>query len=292
MNQVVRALHEGARRGSLAFEDADRKINQYLVVAAVLELDPTFLRPEWLVLPLEDAPQAGRCADLGPVLRSVFSRRRPGSSLQRWVEQAIPCFRKGGRTLHGAADNDPPCCRALVNLLMTFALGTYHGLTHRPPFRVRMVVYAWLHRALTGTDHELAQFVQANRNAIYLAVAEYLARLLPEVFPVEHELVQEGPWNLDRVPSVADDARARLTASVLACSDPLRDPASAERVWASLEEFCSSFFDKWSRVRKRRVTPLLRRRGSSPAGGRQPEGATTLVAHETWDVPMVSHFFV
>ena len=290
MNQAVRALHEGARRGSLAFEDADRKINRYLVVAATLELDPTFRRPEWLVLPLEDAPQSGRCVDLGPVLRNVFSRSRPSLPLQRWVEQAIPCFRKGSRTLQGETDNELACHRVLVNLLMTFALGTYHGLTHRPPFRVRMVVYAWLHRALTGTDHELARFVQTNRDVIYLAVAEYLARLLPEVFPVEHALVLEGPWNLERVPSVADDARARLTASVLACADPLRDPASAERVWASLEEFCSSFFDKWSRVRKRRVTPLLRRHSRSPAGGRPQEATTTLVAPETWDVPMVSHF--
>ena len=233
MNEEVRALHEGARQGRLAFEDADRRINRYLMAAAVLEMDPGFERPDWLLLPLEDAPQAGRCVDLGPVLRGVFSRRKPDPPLQRWVEQSIPCFRKGSRTGVGT-DSDPACCKVLLNLLLTFALGTYHGLTHRPPFRVRMVVYAWVHRTLTASDHELARFVQAYRNVIYLAVAEYLARLLPAVFPAEHELVQESPWNLDRVPSVADEVRARLVASVLASPDALKDPSSADRVWTLL----------------------------------------------------------
>ena len=287
MNEEVRALHEGARQGRLAFEDADRRINRYLMAAAVLEMDPGFERPDWLLLPLEDAPQAGRCVDLGPVLRGVFSRRKPDPPLQRWVEQSIPCFRKGSRTGVGT-DSDPACCKVLLNLLLTFALGTYHGLTHRPPFRVRMVVYAWVHRTLTASDHELARFVQAYRNVIYLAVAEYLARLLPAVFPAEHELGQESPWNLDRVPSVADEVRARLVASVLASPDALKDPSSADRVWTLLDDFCSSFFDKWSRVRKRRNAPIFRRRGAvATAGKGEQQGTTHHMPPEVWDIPTV-----
>jgi hypothetical protein len=241
MDAELRRLNESARTGGTSARDAERQMNRYVLAGCVLAANPAFPRPDWLVLTPEDAPQPANVPDLGHAIRHVFCKKAHGDCAQMLIEYVIPCFRQHGAFARYAGDL-APC----LNVVTAFLLGLYDDALRKPSFHVKKHFFGRMHALLTASDDDRQRFCRAYPHVLLAAMAEYLTRLLPEYFPVEHEHLMEQPmmhYFFERVPLFSDEIRSQNETRV--------------GTWAQLDAACAAFMEKIGR--------LKRYRGAKPA---------------------------
>jgi len=265
MDAELLRLNESARTGGTSMREAERQMNRYLLAGCVLAADPSFPRPEWLVLTPDDAPQPANVPDLGHAIRHVFCKRQHSECSQMLIEYVIPCFRQ-----HGAftpyAVGLTPC----LNVVVAFMLGLYEGALRKPSFHVKQHYFGKLHALLTASDADRQRFCRENPNILLASMAEYLTRLLPQYFPVEYEQLLQQPmmhYFFERVPLFSDEIRSQNETRV--------------GTWAQLDAACAAFMEKIGR--------LKRHRGLRPASlPRRPRGSEEPHSSRYWSLPLLA----
>ena len=238
MDAELRRLNESARTGGTSARDAERHMNRYVLAGCVLAADPAFPRPDWLVLAPEDAPQPANVPDLGHAIRHVFCKKAHGDCSQMLIEYVIPCFRQHGAFTRYAGDL-APC----LNVVTAFLLGLYDDALRKPSFHVKKHFFGCMHALLTAHESDRQHFCRAYPNVLLAAMAEYLTRLLPEYFPVEHEHLMEQPmmhYFFERVPLFSDEVRSQNETRI--------------GTWAQLDAACAAFMEKIGRLKRYRGT--------------------------------------
>lgn len=185
-----------------------------------------------LVFSWTDAPQLGTLPDLGPVLRACLVQRRWNAS---FLAHCLHCCLPVPRSAAKIPAPDAASCAVLLNVLLATLLGLYPSCVKKPPFQVRTQLFARVHALLTAPSDAQQAFAQRHASLFVFALAEYACRLLPALFPAEHESIcsaqavsaffQQGPAVFDafRQDSV-DDGRepwGKLAAAAQECNDRL-----------------------------------------------------------------------
>lgn len=175
----VRWIHAGAREGRIDEATAERHLNAHLAAAAKAE------RPELYVMPTSDAPQFGNLPDLWRFVSCALSETHP-CPLSAAIRQAFPCFRKPETSV------EPPrgSAAVLVNLVLGTMLALYPSATSKPQFGLRVRVFASVSMELTRDGGEA--FAAAHPALVSLALLEYLARVIPALYPAEEAFLRES----------------------------------------------------------------------------------------------------
>ena len=254
-----------ARTGELSSEDAERQINTYLMAAAfVSKKSPHNMNPRWLIMRLNDAPQAANLPDLGQALHRVMMRDPIPCSLSKVIEQSIPCLRHSMRVIT-YTDSQP----VILSLVMATLLGTYPSNAKKTVFSVRVEMFRRMHSLLTSSPEEQTRFCSENEPVVLLSCMEYVSRIAPLFMPVQHAFMTSCDAStaafLRRIPPLCDELRQTLNEQ--GCMS-----------WPLLRQGCLELVQKVSRF-KRCHRSIPRCHAQPPC---QHEN---IVAH--WDAPFL-----
>jgi hypothetical protein len=238
LDRDITRLHVMARTGELPSEDAERQINTYLLAAACANsrLENTRIKSRWLIMRLNDAPQAANLPDLGQVLHRVMMRSPIPCSLSKVVEQSIPCFRHSMRVIP-YTDSQP----VLISLVMATLLGTYPMNAKKTVFGVRVEFFRRIHSLLTASPEAQTRFCAENEPVVLLSCMEYVSRIGPVFFPVQHAFMTSCDAStaafMRRIPSLCDELRQALN-------------EQGGMPWPVLRQTCFELVQKVSRFKR------------------------------------------
>jgi hypothetical protein len=133
---------------------------------------------------------------------------------------------------------DPQSCAILFNVLLATLLGLYPTCLKKPPFAVRVHLFARVHALLTANSAAQCAFAVDHRTLLVFCLGEYVCRVLPTLFPAEHSAICDAQ---------AVEAYFKLGPGYF---DFFRQEAvdSGLESWRILSESAQPFFEKLSRT--------------------------------------------
>ena len=233
LNRELCALHCMARQGVITTDNAERQINKYLLAASYLKRHPDFPHPKMLLISLSDAPQLGTVPDMGGFIRHVFSRRKSTLPIHHLCENAIPSFRQNNHAVIYDGVLAP-----VLNTVLGMLLGVFPDVLRKPSFDSKQFFFARVHSLLTSPKADQSAFCTQHHHIVLFAVMEYLARVLPLYFPVEHRFLLENTtmeYFFERVPCFGDE---------------VRQFTDTTRKWSDIDAQCKHFVEKISRLKR------------------------------------------
>lgn len=171
-------------------ESIQSKIDSHLAICGlILRKMPLGKTPyQSCIMQVSDAPQFGNAPDIGFLLRQCLAHNLWGSSMLGVILHAcFPCPKPLLKTQLKDHDVTVP---VILNIILVFFLGLFPNTNKTPPFSTRVEIYVRMHELLTQTMQQQLQWVQGNIYICYLAMSEYLCKVLPCFFPVEYEVVK------------------------------------------------------------------------------------------------------
>lgn len=268
LNAEVTALHHIARKGLIPLDAAERQINTYLAAASPRAAWDLALPKRWLVMSLADAPHHSLLPDLGNLTHRILARAPIPCALSTALEQCLPAIRHPVRPNAFADSHD-----VLLNLVMAFLLGLYPGGTvKRPDFRLRVLLFAQVHKIMTSDPRIQGFFCNNNQPLLTMACMEYVARILPAFMPAQAAFLNAWDQNSSavffrRVPALCDEFRQSLIRDVPTLS------------WPELRRACLGMTDKVARLKKAAAPAVPRSHGLQTRNRHR----APISAH--WDAP-------
>jgi hypothetical protein len=173
---------------SLAHDDhAQSEIDAHLLAAAVAMKGLSLGFPlRSLVFSSRDAPQFSTLPDLGPVLRSCLVFRQWNSN---YLSHCLYCCMPVPRSASKIPQPDSASCAILFNVLLATLLGLYPSCVKKPPFSVRCQLFSRVHSLLTAPYEVQSSFATKYKILLVFSLAEYVCRLIPQLFPSERESI-------------------------------------------------------------------------------------------------------
>jgi hypothetical protein len=231
LSRHVAVLHELAKSGQLAPDDADREINAYLMAAANTRPE---IPSKLLVMISLDAPSHNTIPDLGILIHRVLIRDAPSCALSNLLEQSIPCFRRNTRSANYETGQE-----IMLNVLLAMILGLYPGPhIRRPQFHVRVAFYARIHSLITASKEIQQQFCVRYENIFILACMEYIARILPEFMPAQNHAIN------------ANSTMSAFYRKVPVMCNQLRVTIAHDTSWHNILIQCNDMVERASRLKR------------------------------------------
>jgi hypothetical protein len=225
-----------------------------------------------LVLNTEDAPQYGNIPDLGPVLRTCLVFKKWNANfLTHCLHSCLPVPRSSSKAL----EPDLLSCAILFNVLMAMLLGLYPACVKKPPFVVRVNIYARVHAILTAPSNVQQLFAVKYKSLLVFALAEYCCRLIPQLFPAERESIckaQAVDAFFQQGPAIFDVFRQE-------CIDSGKEP------WGQLLSAAQEAHDRLSRTYRSKCRLPQQPKRPPPADISPPLMAAALAAPKILQYP-------
>ena len=166
------------------------KLDCFLPVCSFILQKFPLLRPskyEHFVLNVHDAPQLGNMPDIGHVMRDCVMHAMWGNTLLgQMLHVCFPCPKPLLKPIPNPNDYSAPI---ILNIVFGFLLGLYPDTTKKPHFLIRAHIFTRIHILLTMDMTQQTEWVRSHTFLCYLALCEYISKVLPVFFPVEYDAV-------------------------------------------------------------------------------------------------------